>query len=55
VGSEGGFAGGYIVGEGTPEHIATLPQNHHRALFEGRAGEMEESPYLKVNGLSWRE
>lgn len=28
IGPEGGFAGGYVVGEGTPEQIASLPESH---------------------------
>ena len=35
LGPEGGARGGYIVGEGTPEHISELPQSYTGKFLAG--------------------
>ena len=35
LGPEGGARGGYIVGEGTPEHISQLPQSYTGQFLAG--------------------
>ena len=65
IGPEGGDLGGYLVGEGTPEQIATIPESYtgqflaqymaqHRANQERLAAQQAESKHAaaNVNGSS---
>jgi len=43
LGPEGGSAGGYIIAEGTPEHVATLPHSDTGRFLAKALGKTQET------------